>query len=245
MMSPLLHLTSSARFTLALLLAAAPGCAVSMNGEPLGPSRGAPAVSSAAPPAASAPAEAPASRAVRPSTPAANVDEPRARAEDEKEKKAKEREALVERSKETVALPVPQLGVSVLVPGDAEVIAKAMRGRSKSSYVQGPVSGFVVELADADDDRTSVDERIKRETAGMKNVQLVKKRSLPSGGYAFEFLWTQRFVDGNGFTTGTEQRTGVFVKQVVGTRAVHCYLFQGNEITARETVKRCEGLKPL
>lgn len=254
MMPTLPRFACATRIPLALFLLLAPGCAVTMNGEPLGPSAASPAppkatASAPAPsttPASAAPTEPREARsdAERPAL-TAKADDARARADEEKEKRAKEREALVERSKETVALEVPLLGVAIPAPGDASVVAKATRGRSKSSYVQGPVSGFVLELADGADDRASVDERIQRETSGMKNVKVLKKRSSPDGGYSFEFLWTQRFVDPNGFTTGTQQRTGVFVKRVVGNRAVHCYLFAGNEATARETLSRCEGIKPL
>ncbi len=167
-----------------------------------------------------------------------------ARAEQKKKDEAAAADAKAKRAEleklaaTTQSLVIPELGITLKVPGDV----KAAKHRNNnygdpSILLSGDASGFDLILTNAEGDRYGLDERLKRQMSEYRyGMDVIRKENAPNGAWDFEYSYPIYYQDGT--RGGTEM--GYFSRKVISGKKINCLIAGTSEAGLGKVIDACK-----
>lgn len=151
-----------------------------------------------------------------------------------------EREALEAKAKTSQQLMLAELNLSMPVPGDVQ--SKKHHSDAYGSpalLLTGEASNFAVIVANADSDRYTLDERIRRHMSEFKyGIDVIRRDSKPDGTWEFEFSYPIYSTEGQ--RMGSEM--GYFSRKLVGGKKLNCFISGIDDTQVNQVATACAKL---
>ncbi len=168
-----------------------------------------------------------------------------ARAEQQKKNEAAAADAKAKRAEleklaaTTQDLLIPELGITVKVPGDV----KASKHRNNnygdpSILLTGGASGFDLILTNAEGDRYGLDERLKRQQSEFRyGMDVIRKDNVSKNG-TWDFEYSYQIYNTDGTRGGTGM--GYFARKVVAGKKLNCLIAGASEAGLGKVIEACK-----
>lgn len=164
------------------------------------------------------------------------AEEERKRAAAAAEQKEKQK-ALEAKAKVHQKLLIPELGITVDVPGDVEAKPhKSTAYGDPALLLEGEASHFELILSNAESDRYDLTQRVKKHGSDFTyGIDVIRQDQQANGEWDFEYSYPIYFTDGS---RGGNQM-GYFSRKVVQGKKYNCFIAGITEKRLGDIVKTC------
>jgi hypothetical protein len=158
--------------------------------------------------------------------------------EEQKKKREAARAELEALAKTMKTVKVPELGMSLRVPGDVEVKPHHSDAYgTPAMLLSGEVSGFGVIVSNAAEDRYDFTQRLARHRSEFRyGIDVIRQNQGAGGTFEFEFSYPVYYNDG---TRGGNQM-GYFARKNVSGKKVNCFISGLSDRGISRVVEACK-----